>query len=136
MKTMWVPSAIITETLSREKATAEAKAIQSEARARFKAGKGIRVFSRPARLKDWCRDNGIDLEKRKHLLTDAGQLAPEFTMETDAVEFFVHSTYAMRQDANTVEDRNGDALVMPCDLALATGWIRDCSWGPTRLMRC
>ncbi len=108
---MWVPAAVITEKLPRD-ADAEAKAIQKEARERFKAKKGIRVFSRPDRLKQWCEDNDVDLDERRALITDAGQLAPEFTLASDGVEFFVHSPFAVRQDANTVEDRNCDALVM------------------------
>lgn len=111
METMWVPAAAITEALAHD-ADAEAKAIQKEARERFKAKKDIRVFSRPARLKKWCDDNCIDFAERSHLVTDAGQLVPEFTKSQDGVEFFVHSPFAMRQDENTVEDRNNDALVM------------------------
>ena len=111
MRSMWVPAAIITEQIAQDGPT-EAKAIQKEARERFKAGSGIRVFSRPERLKDWCEKSGVSFENRKHLITDAGTITPEFTIDADGVEFFVHSPFAMRQDENTVEDRNGDALVM------------------------
>lgn len=108
---MWIPAAVITEALSKD-ADYEAKAIQKEARERFKANSGIRVYSAPKRLKVWCERNGVDYEKRKHLVTDAGQLAPGFSINKDGVEFFVHSPFAMRQDECTVEDRNNDALVM------------------------
>ncbi len=111
MNVLWVPAAVITEKLPRD-ADTEAKAIQKEARERFKAKKGIRVFSRPERLKRWCEENEVDLDARRHLITDAGGVAPEFTVDRDGVEFFVHSPLAVRQDANTVEDRNCDALVM------------------------
>lgn len=111
MNVMWVPAAVITEQLSRD-ADKEPKAIQKEARERFKARKGIRIFSRPDRLKAWCEENDVDFESRKHLVTDAGKVAPEFTIEKDGVEFFVHSPFAVRQDERTVEDRNNDALVM------------------------
>jgi hypothetical protein len=111
MNVMWVPAALMTEKLGND-ADTEAKAIQKEARERFKAKKGIRVFSRPARLKEWCEQNDIDFEQRKHLVTDAGKLPPEFSLKNDGVEFFVHSPFAVRQDENTVEDRNNDALVM------------------------
>ncbi|MCP4589640.1 MAG: hypothetical protein GY842_02750 [bacterium] len=111
MNTMWVPAAIITEKLGKD-ADTEAKAIQKEARERFKAKSGIRVFSRPARLKKWCEENGIDFKGREHLVTDAGKRAPEFTVKKDGVEFFVHSPFAVRQDEHTVEDRNNDSLVM------------------------
>lgn len=111
MKIMWVPAAAITEKLKHED-DIEAKAIQREARERFKAGKGIRVFSRPERLMEWCKANGVDFETRRHLTTDAGKLAPEFNLTDDGVEFFVHSPFGIRQDACTVEDRNTDSLVM------------------------
>lgn len=111
MTEMWVPAAVITEALSAD-ADAEAKAIQNEARERFKAKSGIRVYSAPKRLRDWCERNEIDFGGREQLVTDAGQLAPGFSIDKDGVEFFVHSPFAVRQDECTVEDRNNDALVM------------------------
>ncbi len=111
MNEMWVPAAIITEPLSAE-VDVEAKRIQREARERFKAKSGIRVFSRPEHLRQWCETNNVDFDERKHLITDAGKLVPGYTVEADGVEFFVHSPFAMRQDEYTVEDRNNDALVM------------------------
>jgi hypothetical protein len=107
---MWVPAAAITEDPKTLKDD-EGRLIQKEARYRFKKGEGIRVFSRPQRLKDWCEKNGVDFEKRKHLVTDAGWCAPDFSM-TDGVEFFVHSPFAKRLDETNVEDRNGDSIVM------------------------
>ena len=112
---MWVPAAVITESLGVD-ADPEAKAIQKEARERFKVKSGIRVFSRPGRLAKWCARNGIDFEDREQLVTDAGDLVPGFNFAEDDVEFFVHSPFAMRQDENTVEDRNSDALVMHATL--------------------
>lgn len=109
MNVMWVPAALITEqTLDDD----EARILQKEARHRFREGKGIRVFSRPERLRQWCEKNGIKLNDRLGMITDAGQLVPAFSLTTDKVEFFVHSPFAMRQDENTVEDRNEDSLVM------------------------
>lgn len=111
MDTMWVPAAVITEAIGKD-ADTEAKAIQREARQRFKAGDGIRVFSRPERLKEWCEANEVDFESRKHLITDAGKTAPGITLKDDSAEFFVHSPFAKRQDENTVEDRNRDSIIM------------------------
>ena len=48
----------------------------------------------------------MTLESREHLITDAGQLIPGFTLENDGAEFFVHSPFAWRQDEKTVIDRN------------------------------
>jgi hypothetical protein len=108
MNVMWVPAALITEKAPDEE---EARILQREARHRFKEGKGIRVFSRPERLRKWCEENDLKLEDRLALITDAGKLAPEFSLAVDKVEFFVHSPFAVRQDENTLEDRNGDSLV-------------------------
>jgi len=106
---MWIPAAVITETgLDKE----EAKIIQAEARYRFKKGEGIRVFSRPDKLRDWCKKNDIDFNNRKHLITDAGQIVPEFSTADDGIEFFVHSPFAKRLNEDEVEDRNQDSIVM------------------------
>src|SRR6185295_13827190 len=74
---MWVPAAVITEEGPED---TEARIIQKEARHRFKDGKGIRVFSRPERLGDWCKENGVSLDERRHLITDAGRVTPEYTL--------------------------------------------------------
>jgi len=109
MKVMWVPAGLITEEGCDDE---EGRILQREARYRFKNGAGIRVFSRPERLKDWCEQNGVSLADRLSLITDAGRLAPEFSLAHDGVEFFIHSPFAVRQDENTVEDRNGDSVVV------------------------
>ena len=109
MKVMWVPAALITEQGPDDD---EARILQKEARYRFREGEGIRVFSRPKRLKQWCKKNDINVNDRLNLITDAGEVAPEFTLSADKVEFFVHSPFAVRQDENSVEDRNEDSLVM------------------------
>jgi hypothetical protein len=109
INTLWVPAAVITEPSPDDD---EAKVIQKEARYRFKAGEGIRVFSRPSKLKEWCEKNEIDFDSRKNLITDAGKLAPEFDKNKDGIEFFVHSPFAKRLNEEEVEDRNNDSLVM------------------------
>lgn len=104
---LWVPAALITE----EGLKDEAAVLRSEARHRFMIGKGIRVFSRPERLKEWADKEGINIEERRGIITDAGQLVPGFDKLTEGVEFFVHSPFASRQEDKLV-DRNGDGLVM------------------------
>ena len=106
---MWVPAAVITEKAPDDD---EARILQKEARHRLRKGVGIRVFSRPERLRGWCQQNGIKLEDRRALITDAGQVTPEFSLKKHGVEFFVHSPFAVRQNDNTVEDRNEGAIVM------------------------
>jgi len=106
---LWVPAAIITEEAPDND---EARIIQREARHRFKNGENIRVFSRPEKLKKWCKNNDINFDDRKDLITDAGRLAPGFSLSEDKVEFFVHSPFAKRLNDSEVEDRNADSLVM------------------------
>ncbi len=106
-KDLWIPACLLTEVGAED----HTKLIRQEARHRFKAGKGIRVFSRPDALREWCRENDIDFDERQHLITDAGQLVPSWERETEGVEFFVHSPFAHRQDDGLI-DRNGNCLVM------------------------
>ena len=106
-KELWVPANLLTEVGAED----HTKLIRQEARHRFKAGKGIRVFSRPDALREWCRDNDIDFDERDHLITDAGQLVPGWDKEAQGIEFFVHSPFAHRQDDGLI-DRNGNCLVM------------------------
>ncbi|MCL2641331.1 MAG: hypothetical protein FWD53_10830, partial [Phycisphaerales bacterium] len=107
---LWAPAAVITETQLDDD---DAKIIQKEARYRLLTErKGIRVFSRPERLKDWLGKRGVKLEEVRHLITDAGQVIPGFTKEEDGVEFFVHSPFAKRMNEAEIEDRNQDSLVV------------------------
>lgn len=105
---LWVPAAAIVET----GVTGDAGVIQAEARHRLRKGCGVRVFSRPAALEQWLADQGLTLEDRQHLITDAGQLIPGFSRNADELEFFVHSPFALRSDDGQVVDRNRDALVV------------------------
>jgi len=105
---LWVPAAALVE----EGLEGDARVIRSEARYRFKAKSGIRVFSRPDRLKDWMAQENLKFDDYKHLITDAGQLVPGWAKDTDGVEFFVHSPFAERTDAGEVIDRNDCSLVM------------------------
>jgi hypothetical protein len=100
---LWVPAAAIIEPSADLKP--EAQVIQKEARHRLIQGRGIRVFSRPARLEAWLKQNGLTLASRAHLITDAGQLVPN-----QGVEFFIHSPFGHRVNG-TVIDRNDLSLV-------------------------
>jgi hypothetical protein len=107
---LWVPAYVLCE--DPNDCSEEALAIQKEARFRLKEGKGIRVFSRPEALKTWMDKNGIQLDKVRHLITDAGQVVPGFTLAGDGVEFFVHSPFATRHDDGTFTDRNTNSIVL------------------------
>lgn len=110
IKELWVPAAAIVE----EKATLDEEhcIVQNEARYRLKNRQGIRVFSRPGLLKDWLESQGMTLDEVSHLITDAGQLVPNFSKESDGAEFFVHSPFAKRLNDCEVVDRNRDSIVI------------------------
>lgn len=109
IKELWVPAAAILEVGLKD----DARLVRAEARHRLRQGKGIRVFSRPERLKDWMDEEGIDFESRKHLIVDAGTLVPGYALTgPEHVEFFVHCPFGWRQDENTIVDRNEDSIVM------------------------
>jgi hypothetical protein len=117
---LWVPAAALVE----EGLTGDARVIRAEARHRFRNKKGIRVFSRPDRLKDWMAREKLDFEQHKHLISDAGQLVPFWAKEKDGVEFFVHSPFAERTDAGEVIDRNDCSLVMQAWFAIENREVR------------
>ncbi len=109
IKELWVPAAALLE----EGVTDDSRLVRSEARHRFKEGEDILIFSRPERLKQYCNDQGIDFEKRKHLIIDAGKLVPGFSVnKSERCEFFIHSPFASRQNDKNLIDRNEDAIVM------------------------
>ena len=105
---IWVPAAVITE----EGCTEEDRIIRQEARYRLKQGRGIRVFSRPEGLKTWLAGEGLSIEARASLITDAGQVIPGWIPEVQGVEFFVHSPFACRTDDGTYVERNDGCLVL------------------------
>jgi len=109
IKNLWVPAAAILE----DNLDGDARIVRAEARHRLKAGKGILVFSRPDRLKEWMKKNGIDFDSRKHLIVNAGGLVPGYRKEGSAqAEFFVHSPFGYRLDQSTVIDRNECSIMM------------------------
>ena len=108
IRDLWVPAAAILEDGLED----SARLIRQEARHRLKQGSGIRVFSRPAKLEKWLKQNSLTLESRAHLITDAGLCVPGFsTTGPERVQFFIHSPFAWRQNADEVVDRNQDSVV-------------------------
>lgn len=118
---LWVPAAFIIE--SRNNLTADAQAIQAEARYRLINGSGVRVFSRPDKLKDWLKAQGLTLHERAHLITDAGQLVPGYTLDKQGVEFFAHSPFAHRLNGQLL-DRNDCSLVLQATFRTAGQPVR------------
>lgn len=114
IKELWVPAAAVLE----ENLKNDARLVRAEARHRLREGKGVLVFSRPDALKKWFKDEGLDFEKRKHLIVDAGQLVPGYSKAgPEKVEFFVHCPFGWRQDENTVISRNEDSIAMHATFA-------------------
>ncbi|WP_295038378.1 hypothetical protein [Sulfitobacter sp.] len=108
IKELWVPAAAILEDGCQD----SARIIRQEARHRLRQGYGIRVFSRPKKLKDWLEKQGLSLEARAHLITDAGTYVPGYSKYgQEQVEFFIHSPFGWRQDDNGIIDRNQDSVV-------------------------
>lgn len=109
IRELWVPAAAILE----ENLNNDARLVRAEARYRLREGKDILVFSQPDALKKWFENEGIDFEKRKHLIVDAGKLVPGYSLAgPEKVEFFVHCPFGWRQDQNTVISRNEDSIAM------------------------
>jgi hypothetical protein len=105
---LWVPASAITEVGCEDCA----RVIREEAKYRLKKGYGIRVFSRPDALKAWLEQNGLTVESRLHLITDAGRLVPGYDKwGAEGVEFFIHSPFGFRRNERDVEDRNQDSVV-------------------------
>lgn len=103
---LWVPAAVLVET----NLSGEALIIRTEARHRLKNKSGIRVFSRPKKLKDWCdAQEDICYDDIKHLIVDAGTLAPGFSKSSQGVEFFVHSPFVSETQHI---DRHNEAIVV------------------------
>jgi hypothetical protein len=107
IRELWVPAAILME----KSLTGEKEVLRQEARYRLKNGRGIRVFSKPEKLTEWLESEGLTLESRRHLITDAGQIVPAFEKQRDGVEFFVHSPFSKHCDGDTVQ-RNEAALIL------------------------
>lgn len=107
--TLWVPAAVILET---SPSTEDHRVLRQEARHRLKEGEGIRVFSKPEQLEKWLEDEGLTLEARKDLITNAGETVPEYKKSSDGVEFFVHAPFSrsIEEDGEEIE-RNEAALV-------------------------
>jgi len=106
IKELWVPANVLVET----NVDGDARILRAEARYRLKNKKGIRVFSRPKKLKDWCdAQEDICYDDICHLIVDAGTLVPGFSLFANGVEFFAHSPFA--SDSQKI-DRNNESIVV------------------------
>lgn len=109
IKTLWVPAAAIIETCLEND---DARIIREEARYRLKKGFGIRVFSHPKALEEWFQSEHIDIEDRRHFISDAGTIVPELNLQHDNLEIFIHSPFSMTGDNGNLVQRNECSLVL------------------------
>lgn len=107
---LWVPAGMILECGTRDDRDKEFIIWRQEARYRLIKGKGIRVFSKPEKLKSWLEEQGLTVDDRRSVITDAGKVVPGFTLADDGVEFFCHSPFIKHCDGEDVI-RNDSALI-------------------------
>jgi hypothetical protein len=107
---LWVPAAMLLESSTIDQRSAEFVIWRREAQHRLREGTGIRVFSKPEMLRTWLENNGLTLESRRHLITDAGQVVPSFSLTSDGVEFFCHSPFVKHVDDG--DDLRNDASLI------------------------
>ena len=125
INTLWVPAAVIVD--DDPSLHDDAKVMQKEARYRFRQGRGIRVFSKPDKLKEWAEKQGLAWGSVANLVFDAGTMAPDFTTAADGLEIFIHSPFAGHVDDCTLK-RNDAALVFQATFT--------CSLVTTRVLMC
>ena len=118
-KELWVPAAMIVE----EACEDDTRIVQAEARHRLLHKQGIRVFSRPEHLRDWFKERGLRLEDFCDVITDAGRPIPNWDLENNGIEFFVHAPFAQRT-ADGLLDRNENCLVMQATIRAGAKDVR------------
>lgn len=111
IKELWVPAAIILHEVKKDELSDPFAILRKEAQHRFRIGKGIRVFSKPDKLKNWLEQQGYKLEDRYSMITNAGETARGFTLENDGVEFFCHSPFSKHIDENDTTQSNEASLI-------------------------
>ncbi|CTQ34815.1 hypothetical protein [Jannaschia rubra] len=114
---LWVPAAAILET----NLTGDAALVQREAMHRLRQGHGVRVFSRPERLRPHLMARAINFDAVAHLFVDAGTCVPGFELAgPERCEFFIHSPFASKQEDGTYIDRNENSIVLQAVLREGT----------------
>ncbi|GAA5494092.1 hypothetical protein Rhal01_00248 [Rubritalea halochordaticola] len=108
IKELWVPADMITERHPYEDESA--RVLREEARYRLKQGTGVKVFSRPGRLEDWLKANGLTVESRASCIVNAGNIINTFNLASDGIEIFAHAPFSM-MDGEEVIDKNTNSLV-------------------------
>jgi len=105
---LWVPAAVI---LEKGLEGIDDQTIRSEARYRLEKGIGIKVFSKPDKLKDWLKEKGLTVEDRRSCIVDAGETVPGYSIAEDNIEFFCHAPFIEQID-DEEEYRNNASLIL------------------------
>lgn len=90
---IWVPAAMLLESVTRDNLSGEFAILRSEARYRLKNKSGIKVFSKPDELVKLIESWNMSVEELSEHIIDAGTLVNTFSLTSDGVEFFVHSPF-------------------------------------------
>lgn len=90
---LWVPAAMLLESVDRDNLSSEFAIWRSEARYRLKNKNGIRVFSQPDELVKLIESWQMNINELSDFIVDAGTVVDTFSLERDNVEFFVHSPF-------------------------------------------
>lgn len=112
IKELWVPAAMLLESVKIDERSSEFAILRAEARHRLRTGEGIKVFSKPDSLVQLMASYGIGEYERDYLFVDAGTIVNTFSLETDGVEFFCHSPYKKHCEGGAKKEiRNEAALI-------------------------
>ncbi|WP_116870642.1 hypothetical protein [Vibrio splendidus] len=90
---LWVPAAMLLESVDRDNLSSEFAIWRAEARHRLKNKMGIRVFSQPDELTKLVDSWDMNISDLSDFIVDAGTIVDTFSIEQDSVEFFVHSPF-------------------------------------------
>ncbi|MGF1729488.1 hypothetical protein [Photobacterium kasasachensis] len=90
---LWVPAAMLLESVTKDKLDSEFVTWRTEARERLKSKKGIKVFSKPEDLVKLIESWDMTVDELSEHIIDAGTIVDTFSLKKDGVEFFVHSPF-------------------------------------------
>ncbi|MFW8589711.1 hypothetical protein ACOI22_02800 [Glaciecola sp. 2405UD65-10] len=112
IKELWVPAAMLLESVTIDERSDEFAILRAEARYRLRTGEGIKIFSKPDSLIQLMQSYDIGMNERDYLFVDAGTIVDTFSLKNDGVEFFCHSPYKKHcDDGARKEIRNESALI-------------------------
>ncbi|HDY7845963.1 TPA: hypothetical protein RQK40_004102 [Vibrio vulnificus] len=100
---LWVPAAMLLERVKIEERSSEFAIWKKECIHRLKNKSGIKVFSMPDDLIKLIESWDMTVNELSGHIIEAGTILPNFNLDSDGLEFFVHSPFMKHCD-----DSNGD----------------------------